>query len=311
MSINRFGIAAALAVSGVMMTPAMGDLTGMSYQVVGQDLIAEENGECWTVRVYLDVDPGNQLNAVAGNSNVSKTISTSDSFYQDASAGPTSLDCNSNFFQFVPDMEWDSYVTIGCLHANGFPFGSNAMNQIGMDWDPFEAGGTLFADNGTWFATPGEDQCNSANHNSEDGVKNGVLIAQLTVLGGPGSTITFEGLFQGREADGVTTWQTPAAITISAPEGPMDCNGNGVEDSIDIANGTSQDCNNNNVPDECDISEGSSADCDGNGVPDECQGDDCDGNGEPDSCDLADGASDCDNNGVIDRWIKENEQQLQ
>ena len=300
MSISRFGIAAAIAVSGVMMTPAMGDLTGMSYEVVGENLIDPVNGNCWTVRVYLDVDPGNQVNAVAGNSNVSKTISTSDSFYQDASAGPTSLSCNSDFFGFVPDMEWDSYVTIGCLYANGFPFASNAMNQIGMDWDPFEAGGTLFADNGTWFATPGEEQCNSANHNSTDGVKNGVLIAQLTVLGGPGSTITFEGLFQGREADGVTTWQSPSQIVIDAPEGPMDCNGNGVEDSIDIDSGFSQDCNNNNVPDECDISEGNSADCDFNDVPDECQGDDCDGNGTPDSCDLADGAADCDNNGVLD-----------
>ena len=300
MSISRFVIAAAVAVSGAMITPASGDLVGMSYEVVGENLIDPVNGNCWTVRVYADVDPGNQLNAVAGNANTSKTVSTTDLFYQDVNAGPTSVDCNSNFFQFAPDMEWDSYVTIGALHANGFPFASNAMNSVGMDWVPFESGGTLFANNGTWFVTPGEDQCFSANHNSSDGVKNGVLIAQLTVLGGPGSSITFEALFQGREADGVSSWQTPAQLVIDAPEGPMDCNGNGVEDSIDLANGFSQDCNNNNVPDECDIAEGSSADCDFNDVPDECQGDDCDGNGTPDSCDLADGAADCDNNGVLD-----------
>ncbi|MDG2424729.1 MAG: hypothetical protein P8M22_12215 [Phycisphaerales bacterium] len=300
MSISRFVIAAAVAVSGALITPASGDLVGMSYELVGENLIDPANGNCWTVRVYADVDSGNQLNAVAGNSNISKTVSTTDLFYQDGNAGPTSVDCNSNFFQFAPDMEWDTYVTIGALHANGFPFSGNSLNSVGMDWVPFESGGTLFANNGTWFVTPGADQCFSANHNSSDGVKNGVLIAQLTVLGGPGSSITFEALFQGREADGVSSWQTPAQLVIDAPEGPMDCNGNGVEDSIDLANGFSQDCNNNNVPDECDIAEGSSADCDFNDVPDECQGDDCDGNGTPDSCDLADGAADCDNNGVLD-----------
>ncbi|MFN7019786.1 MAG: PQQ-dependent sugar dehydrogenase [Phycisphaerales bacterium] len=32
-----------------------------------------------------------------------------------------------------------------------------------------------------------------------------------------------------------------------------DCNGNGIDDALDISNATSQDCNNNGVPDECDI----------------------------------------------------------
>ena len=32
-----------------------------------------------------------------------------------------------------------------------------------------------------------------------------------------------------------------------------DCNGNGIEDADDIANGTSTDCNANTVPDDCDI----------------------------------------------------------
>lgn len=52
--------------------------------------------------------------------------------------------------------------------------------------------------------------------------------------------------------------------------GITDCNGNGVDDATDIANGTSQDCNTNGVPDECDIADGTSQDANGNGVPDEC-----------------------------------------
>jgi glucose/arabinose dehydrogenase len=55
-----------------------------------------------------------------------------------------------------------------------------------------------------------------------------------------------------------------------APPPPPDCNGNGIPDATDIANGTSRDCNGNGIPDECDISSGRSTDCDGNGIPDEC-----------------------------------------
>ena len=51
----------------------------------------------------------------------------------------------------------------------------------------------------------------------------------------------------------------------------LDCNGNGVADSVDIANGTSFDCNGNSLPDECDITSGFAADCNGNGTPDSCE----------------------------------------
>lgn len=46
--------------------------------------------------------------------------------------------------------------------------------------------------------------------------------------------------------------QAPATST-SAPLPPLlhDCNGNGVEDAVDIALGTSGDINANAIPDEC------------------------------------------------------------
>ena len=87
--------------------------------------------------------------------------------------------------------------------------------------------------------------------------------------------------------------------------GPFDCNGNGVSDALDIANGTAADCNVNGIPDSCDVASGTSLDCNGNGVPDECDivagASDCDGNGIPDECDVASGAApDCDANGIPD-----------
>ena len=82
-----------------------------------------------------------------------------------------------------------------------------------------------------------------------------------------------------------------------------DCNGNGVADSCDLAQGSSQDCNANDTPDECDIAQGTSPDCNANGIPDECieLKEDCNGNGVPDSCDIAEGTSeDCNENIVPD-----------
>lgn len=49
---------------------------------------------------------------------------------------------------------------------------------------------------------------------------------------------------------------------------PPDCNGNGIADATDIANGTSEDCNGNGVPDECEL------DSDGDGIIDDCDTDD-------------------------------------
>ncbi len=104
-----------------------------------------------------------------------------------------------------------------------------------------------------------------------------------------------------------------------------DDNGNGIDDAVDIADGTSSDVNGNGIPDEtedcngngvlddADIANGTSTDLDGNGVPDECQPD-CNSNGIPDTLEIANGTaidengngvpdaceSDCDDNGVSD-----------
>jgi hypothetical protein len=48
-----------------------------------------------------------------------------------------------------------------------------------------------------------------------------------------------------------------------------DCDGNGIPDKCDLANGTSTDCNRNGIPDSCDIANGTSRDDNLDGVPDE------------------------------------------
>ena len=53
--------------------------------------------------------------------------------------------------------------------------------------------------------------------------------------------------------------------------GDYDCNGNGIGDTEDLANGDSFDCNENGIPDECEIAAGTLPDKNGNGIPDECE----------------------------------------
>ncbi len=95
---------------------------------------------------------------------------------------------------------------------------------------------------------------------------------------------------------------------------PPDCNHNGIPDTQDLAEGTSQDCNgnqlpdecerdcnNNEVPDDCDIAQGTSRDFNNNGLPDECETD-CNHNGVFDFYDIQNNPSlDIDRNGIIDQ----------
>ena len=50
-----------------------------------------------------------------------------------------------------------------------------------------------------------------------------------------------------------TLLQTAASLAIATTQTAGDCNGNGIADDEDIANGTSKDCNHNGIPDECDF----------------------------------------------------------
>ena len=180
-----------IAAGSLLATTAMADYTGLSYDIVGTDL-----GEAgtWTARIYADFDAsGGRLDAVFGNADNLLSIDASGGFYQNSLGGATSTSINSAFFALAPSLEWDSYVTIGALHSNGFPFGNNALLDIGIDWTGFEAGGGISSDNGTWFVTP--DDAQGAP------VDGRVLVGQFTMYGGNVSGVLN---FQGKDSAGET-----------------------------------------------------------------------------------------------------------
>ena len=221
---------------------------GLTHRIIGTDLV--DDGEfTWTVHVYAILNQGERLDAIAGDANQQKTITTSTSFYQNPFGGPTSQSVNPALFDTFPDLRYDSYVTIGCLDSSGDPFPENVLSDIGIDWNQFETGGDLSTGDGSWYITPDDAQGDAQAFTDQDcNELHGVLVARLTVRG-TSAQVHMEALFQGKETNG-DTWQGTAALDISY-DGSLDCNGNGVPDDCDISNGSSSDDNNNGIPDEC------------------------------------------------------------
>jgi len=227
------------------------NFSGLAWKVVGTNLAVTPQ-DTWTVDVFAMLGNGERIDAVAGNSNQLKTVSASEGFWQSSYGGPTSADVNPAFYPLVPDLPYDSRVTIGALDSSGDPFPSNELNSIGIDFSNFENGGAISANNGTWFVVPidvqGEaqpiltDDCNAGH---------GVLIGRLTAYGHT-SEVMIEALFQGRNALDVT-WQATGGTTATLGNW-ADCNGNNVNDACDIAGGGSSDDNGNGIPDECEKS---------------------------------------------------------
>jgi hypothetical protein len=148
------------------------------------------------------------------------------------------------------------------------------------------------------MATPVQYKAGTGPQNNIDGYgRNRWGDYSYTTLD-PTDEMTFWTIQEYGHADNI--WGTYVATLVVTP--PVDCNGNGIADQIDIANGTSTDCNVNGVPDECDPL----VDCNGNGQQDACDiangaSPDCNTNEVPDECDLASGLSqDCDANGIPD-----------
>jgi len=208
MNMKRTSIFAGAIGGFAVVGSAMAGMNGMSYDIHGLDLIAG----AYTVRVYAEVDAGNRVDAVFGNSEYNLTLEHLDgaSSYQDALGGATSQSINEAFFPLAPDLEWDSYFTIGALYSNGSPFGNNALQDIGINWATWDPGpGDLFADNGTFFITPVDPQ------GEEMGGR--VLIAQFTTFAGTGEyDIAFSAGFQGKDTAG-DTWQSGHSIMIAVP----------------------------------------------------------------------------------------------
>jgi hypothetical protein len=174
---------------------ALADFQGFSIDEIDSGL-----GIGTTYRVYVNLEEGDQLDAVFGDGVDILSIKSDSGFYQNqfGTYGAPS----AALFDFFPSLRYDSFVTIGVLDDSA----GDAMMDIGIDWTDFENnGGDIWTDNGTWFATPDDAQVME--------VDGRVLIGQFTMTG-----LFTEGdvSLQGKNAD-LTNWQRRGVSFIPAP----------------------------------------------------------------------------------------------
>jgi MYXO-CTERM domain-containing protein len=193
-----FSLTAATVGSLVLAGTATADFSGISWETVENSMAGQT-----TYRIYADVDAGDQLNAVYGDSVNTLSLGSGSGFYQNAFGGATVAGMNASFFPLAPSLEWDSFVTLGLVTNTG-----NQMLDIGIDFSAFEAGGNISTNNGSWFGTP--------DHAQVYEVGGRVLIGQFTV--GDDDHVFGTINMQGKNADS-SNWSVIGASfdTVPAP----------------------------------------------------------------------------------------------
>ena len=187
---------AAISVSSLFLAgTASAEFQGFSI-----DEIDSGYGIGTTYRVYVNLEEGDQLDAVFGDVNDILHIESDSGFHQNqfgTYGAPASA-----LFDFFPSLRYDSFVTIGVLDDSA----GDAMMDIGIVWDDFEDnGGAIWIDNGTWMATPDDAQVMEVNGR--------VLIGQFTMTG---SFTIGDVSLQGKNAD-LSNWQVRSVSFIPAP----------------------------------------------------------------------------------------------
>ncbi|MFZ8836748.1 MAG: hypothetical protein ACO2XQ_06850 [Flavobacteriales bacterium] len=161
------GNTASIAGYGVVVEPIAehteGDLAGMT-----------------TYRVYLTTPNANDvLTAIVGDQEFALDLTSSTSFYQHPGGGVTPEGLSAAMLAAVPELAYDSYVTIG-LDGPAMELGEMNAGIIPGPWSSeFEAGGPVHvadALGGGWYVVPDAD-------NALVGADARILIAQLTTDG--------------------------------------------------------------------------------------------------------------------------------
>ena len=140
-----------------------GDLTGMT-----------------TYRVYAVLPAeGDFLSSISGEGQFSTQLRSTTSFYQHPLGAATPNNLNPILYGSFPELEYDSFVTIGLDQQPDAGAGEGAINVAGT-WAPaFENGGDVVLNGnfgGAWFALNGDSNGNAPADRR-------VLVAQLTTDG--------------------------------------------------------------------------------------------------------------------------------
>jgi hypothetical protein len=155
-----------------------------------------------TYRLYITTPHTDDfLSAVSGDDLNPLNITSTTSFFQSAVGSVLGSNMNPLFYSSFPELEYDSWVTIG-LDVGAGPNESNPqyIESTNFSWvSQFEAGGNLDIDDsvgGAWFVldTEGTD-------NAYPDVNQRILIAQLTTDGNVAGTVNVQFFNHGDQND--------------------------------------------------------------------------------------------------------------
>lgn len=153
------------------------------------------SARCWRVYICMD-DPDWELQAIWGDANAPWHLDTSTEFYQNSFGSHIAADINPLWYTFVPDLEFDSWFTIGHESSPSstsyIALGPNPMDAFELDGTGFYEsdidGSILF---GNW---------NPPNSEGRPDGDNKLLIAQFTTDGPFWGTMNFQ--FRRLNSDG-------------------------------------------------------------------------------------------------------------
>ena len=242
-----------------------------------------------------------ELLTVIGSDNCPLNISTSTTFFKHAAAGPnnTGNGVSSFILAFAPDLEYNSFVTIGNVTdvSVGVPRiedptgsialagGSTTILNASLDpldiWEPtFATGGNIIiagANGSSWFALPG------ATNGLGVGVNNSVCLGQFTTDGDFSFNINV-GVFPENGADQDYLSCTSPGLGLTYPiediEGCTDNTACNYNPFATIENNTCLDFDN------CGVCDGDDSSCTGCTDVNACNYDPTSTISDPSSCDL-------------------------
>lgn len=144
-----------------------------------------------TYRYYVKcANPADFVSAVSGDVNNPTVVNTTTDFYQDELGGATPNGIISFLFGQFPDLQYDSWVTIGLSESPNTAIGEAGISTVQGTANPWAtnfdpgfgaAGDDIVIDDevgGAWYALNGDNNGIAANHPDQQ-----VLIAQLTTSG--------------------------------------------------------------------------------------------------------------------------------
>jgi hypothetical protein len=133
-----------------------GSFQGLTYEVVGENTVEGNT----TYRVYAQFEPGAavDMTALYGNAAAPWWTTTTGSFYQHPLGADFGGNINPGFFAFFPELEYDSWLTIG---AGPGDYNALAQQNMYLYLPAFNAGEDMIIDTETGaqiFLNPGASE---------------------------------------------------------------------------------------------------------------------------------------------------------